>query len=81
MVRLSPAPADAHLPYVLLADLFTAFLAVVRADEHDLRPGPDDPVPLSCDEIRRLFITLVIRPVRAAAHRIGWSIWRRSRQA
>ncbi|MFD7127344.1 MULTISPECIES: hypothetical protein [Streptomyces] len=41
MVRLSPAPADAHLPYVLLADLFTAFLAVVRADEHDLRPGPE----------------------------------------
>lgn len=36
-----------------------AFLAVVRADEHTRRPGPADLVPLSCNEIQRLFITLV----------------------
>lgn len=38
-----------------------AFLAVVRADEHTHRPTPDDLIPLSCNEICRLFIALVIQ--------------------
>ncbi|MFF9691258.1 IS701 family transposase [Streptomyces sp. NPDC014623] len=67
--------------WVTLAMLAHAFLAVVRADEHAHRPTPDDLVPLSCNEIQRLFITLVVQPVHDAAHRLGWSDWRRRHQA
>lgn len=56
------------------------FLAVVRANEHARQSTSDDLVPLSCNEIQRLFITLAIRPLRDAAHRLGWSDWRRRRQ-
>ena len=58
-----------------------AFLAVVRADEHARQPGPADLIPLTCNEIQRLFTTLVVRPVPDAAHRLGWSRWRRRHQA
>lgn len=58
-----------------------AFLAVVRADEHARRPAPDGLIPLTCNEIQRLFITLVVRPVREVAHRLAWSAWRRRHQA
>ncbi|MFE7331974.1 hypothetical protein ACFU8W_45280 [Streptomyces sp. NPDC057565] len=67
--------------WVTLAMLAHAFLAIVRADEHARRPGPTDLVPLSCNEIQRLFITLVVHPVHDAAHRLGWSDWRRRHQA
>ncbi|CAL9330668.1 IS701 family transposase ISSav2 [Streptomyces sp. enrichment culture] len=67
--------------WVTLAMLAHAFLAVVRADEHTRRPGPAGLVPLSCNEIQRLFITLVVQPVHDAAHRLGWSDWRRRHQA
>ncbi|MFI5808827.1 hypothetical protein [Streptomyces sp. NPDC051561] len=30
-------------------------------------------VPPSCNEIQRLFITLVSQPLHDAAHRLGWS--------
>jgi SRSO17 transposase len=67
--------------WVTLAMLAQAFLAVVRADEHTRHPAPDDLIPLTCNEIQRLFITLVIRPVQGLAHRLGWSDWRRRHQA
>ncbi|MDH6221801.1 SRSO17 transposase [Streptomyces pseudovenezuelae] len=67
--------------WVTLAMLAHAFLAVVRADEHARRPGPAGLIPLSCNEIQRLFITLVVQPVHDAAHRLGWSDWRRRHQA
>lgn len=63
--------------WVTLAMFAHAFLAVVRADEHARQPASDDLVPLSCNEIQRLFITLSIRPLHDAAHRLGWSDWRR----
>ncbi|HUZ51258.1 MAG TPA: IS701 family transposase [Streptosporangiaceae bacterium] len=66
--------------WVTLAMLAHAFLAVVRADEH-ARPAPDALIPLTCNEIQRLFITLVVRPAHDAAHRLGWSDWRRRHQA
>ncbi|GAA1898109.1 IS701 family transposase [Streptomyces sodiiphilus] len=66
--------------WVTLAMLAHAFLAVVRADEHARRPATNDLVPLSCNEIQRLFITLVIQPLHNAAHRLGWSDWRRRHQ-
>ncbi|MFD5341740.1 IS701 family transposase, partial [Streptomyces hawaiiensis] len=67
--------------WVTLAMLAHAFLAVVRADEHARHPAPDALIPLTCNEIQRLFITVVIRPVHDTAHRLSWSHWRRRHQA
>lgn len=67
--------------WVTLAMLAHAFLAVVRADEHTCRPSPDGLIPLTCNEIQRLFTTLVVRPVQDVAHRLAWSTWRRRHQA
>lgn len=67
--------------WVTLAMLAHAFLAVVRADEHTRRPTPDGLISLTCNEIQRLFITLVVQPVHDAVHRLGWSDWRRRHQA
>ncbi|MEV8562521.1 IS701 family transposase [Streptomyces sp. NPDC051917] len=67
--------------WVTLAMLAHAFLAVVRANEHDRDPAPDALIPLTCNEIQRLFITLVIRPAFDPVHRLGWSDWRRRHQA
>lgn len=58
--------------WVTLAMLAHAFLTVVRADEHARHPTPDDLIPLSCNEICRLFIALV---------QLNWSHWRRRHQA
>lgn len=66
--------------WVTLAMLAHAFLAVVRADEHARHPAPDGLIPLTCNEIQRLFITLVVQPLHNAAHRLGWSDWRRRHQ-
>ncbi|MGW7449616.1 IS701 family transposase [Kitasatospora sp. NPDC054795] len=67
--------------WVTLAMLAHAFLAVVRADDHARQPEETGLIPLTCNEIQRLFTTLVIRSVRDAAHRLGWSDWRRRHQA
>ncbi len=58
-----------------------AFFAVVRADEQAYQSTPDELIPLSCNEICRQFIALVVRPVRDPAHRLAWSDWRRRHQA
>ncbi|MFI6696389.1 IS701 family transposase [Streptomyces sp. NPDC050433] len=69
--------------WVTLAMLAHAFLAVVRADEHTRYSSPDGDglIPLTCNEIQRLFTTLVVQPVHNVAHRLAWSIWRRRHQA
>ncbi|WP_326779249.1 IS701 family transposase [Streptomyces sp. NBC_01445] len=67
--------------WVTLAMLAHAFLAVVRADEHAHRPTPANLIPLTCNEIQRLFISVVVRPAHGPAHRLSWSAWRRSHQA
>ncbi|MEU8034088.1 IS701 family transposase, partial [Streptomyces sp. NPDC049099] len=67
--------------WVTLAMLAHAFLAVVRADEHAHHPGSGEPIPLTCNESQRLFITLVVQPVHDADHRLSWSHWRRRHQA
>ncbi len=66
---------------VTLAMLAHAFLAVVRADEHARHSAPDELIPLTCDEIQRLFTALVVQPVHGAAHRLARSTWRRRHQA
>jgi len=67
--------------WVTLAMLAHAFLAVATADERTHRPAPDGLIPLTCNEIAHLFISLIVRPVHAAGHRLGWSDWRRRHQA
>ncbi|MGW3624864.1 IS701 family transposase [Streptomyces sp. NPDC000880] len=67
--------------WVTLAMLAHAFLAVVRADEHARHPAPDGLIPLTCNEIQRLFLTVAVRPLHGLAHRLGWSDWRRRHQA
>ncbi|MEV0040409.1 IS701 family transposase, partial [Streptomyces sp. NPDC050804] len=67
--------------WVTLAMLAHAFLAVVRADEHGRPPEPDALILLTCNEIQRLFIMLVVQPVYDAVHRLDWSDWRRRHQA
>lgn len=57
-----------------------AFLAVVRADEHAHYPAPDGIIPLTCNEIQRLFTTLAVQPLPDAAYRLAWSEWRRRHQ-
>ena len=44
-------------------------------------PAPDGLIPLTCNEIQRLFITLAVRPVHEVAHWLAWSAWRRRHQA
>lgn len=61
--------------------LARAFLAVVRGDEHARSPTPDGLIQFTCNEIQRLFITLVVRPAPDIAHRPSWSGWRRRHQA
>lgn len=67
--------------WVTLAMLAHAFLAVATAYERTHRPAPDGLIPLTCNEIAHLFISLIVRPAHAAAHRLGWSDWRRRHQA
>ncbi|MFE1734878.1 IS701 family transposase [Streptomyces bacillaris] len=66
--------------WVTLAMLAHAFLAVIRAAEHARHPASDGLIPLTCNEIRRLF-TALVRPTPDAVHRLRWSLWRRRHQA
>ncbi|GAA4944149.1 hypothetical protein GCM10023224_28830 [Streptomonospora halophila] len=68
--------------WVTLAMLAHAFLAVLRAGEDTgARSDAAEMVPLSCNEIQRLFMTLVADRVHHADHRLSWSQWRRRHQA
>jgi SRSO17 transposase len=67
--------------WVTLAMLAHAFLAVVRADEHGRHADQDGLIPLTCNEIQRLFTTPVGALVHDMTHRLGWSRWRRRHQA
>jgi SRSO17 transposase len=66
--------------WTVLAMLAHAFLSVTAAAER-ATPAPAGLIPLTCNEIRHLLTTVVIRPVLDAAHRLHWSRWRRRHQA
>ncbi|MFJ4896126.1 IS701 family transposase [Streptomyces sp. NPDC088788] len=66
--------------WVTLAMLAHAFLAVTAAAERRDHPVPDDLIPLTCNELRRLFTTMT-SPAHNLAHRFRWSHWRRRHQA
>jgi SRSO17 transposase len=66
--------------WVTLTMLAHAFLAATTAHERGHHPAPDGLIPLTCNEIQHLF-TALITAVPPAAHRLGWSDWRRRHQA
>lgn len=78
---------DSWHRWVTLALLAHAFLAVTAALERHGQAVADDGsspgglIPLTCNEIQRLFTGLITRPVRDPANRLRWSTWRRRHQA
>jgi SRSO17 transposase len=66
--------------WTLLAMIAHALLAVIAANEHLDQPDPTGLIPLTCNEIRRLFTILVIEPGRVIACPLTWSRWRRRHQ-
>ena len=66
--------------WTLLAMLAHALLAVLVATEHAHAPAPPGLIPLTCNEIRRLFTTLIIEPTRVFTCPQTWSDWRRCHQ-
>ena len=67
--------------WTVLAMLAHVFLAVTAATERARAAPPAGLIPLTPNEIRRLFIGLLTRPVRDATHLLHWSRWRRHHQA
>lgn len=78
---------DSWHRWVTLALLAHAFLAITASLERRDQPPADDGtsldglIPLTCNEVQRLFTALVVHPVRGTAHRLRWSTWRRRHQA
>ena len=57
-----------------------AFLTVTAAAEHTRRPPPPGQIPLTRNEIARLFTSLTGPPARRPQHLLHWSAWRRRHQ-
>jgi SRSO17 transposase len=66
--------------WVTLAMLACAFLTIAAATEHTRQPAPTGQIPLTRNEIARLFTTLIIQPARNPRHLLHWSQWRRRHQ-
>ena len=66
--------------WTTLSMLACAFLTIAAAAERTRRPAPRGQVPLTRNEIARLFTTLIIQPVLDAGHRLRPSAWRRRHQ-
>ena len=63
--------------WTLLAMLAHALLAVIAATEH---PPPGELIPLTCNEIRHLFTSLITESTRQLTNTLAWSHWRRHHQ-
>jgi SRSO17 transposase len=66
--------------WVTLAMLASAFLAIAAAIERALTPDPPGQIPLTRNEIARLFAHLIIKPANGTRHQLRWSTWRRRHQ-
>ena len=67
--------------WVILSMLALAFLAVTAANERDNTPAPQELIPFTLNEIRRLFDKLTLTRT-ATEHTIwAWSLWRRKHQS
>jgi hypothetical protein len=75
--------------FTVLAMLALAILAAcaeldtpaTQADPYHHARHDDGPIPLTVNEIRRLFAVLLTTTVHTIAHRLHWSLWRRWHQA
>jgi SRSO17 transposase len=67
--------------WTTLAMLAHAFLAVTTADERDQTPTPAGLIPLTVNEFRRLFDTVILASRLTMTSLISWSTWRRRHQA
>jgi SRSO17 transposase len=67
--------------WATLAMLAHAFLVVAALAECIRHPAPPELIPVTCNEVGRLFAALLARPAGDLAHRLGWSTWRRRHQA
>jgi SRSO17 transposase len=68
-----------HTTLVMLAH---AVLTVIAAHErHRHPPGDQTLIPLTLNEIRRLFAKLITNTVHTINHWLAWSRWRRTHQA
>ena len=60
--------------------LAAAFLTIAAATEQARGPAPPGKIPLTRNEIARLFAALIIQPAQGPLHRLRWSAWRRQHQ-
>ena len=58
-----------------------AFLTVMTAAERAAKPTPVGLIPITVNELRRLFDALLLRPNHSPERLHRWSIWRRRHQA
>jgi DDE superfamily endonuclease len=66
--------------WTLLAMLAHALLVVLAAGEHATAAPPVGLIPLTCNELQRLLLRLVLEPARRPADPETWSRWRRRHQ-
>jgi hypothetical protein len=74
---------DSWYRHITLVTLAHAILTVIAAHERD-RPTADTEqmlIPLTFNEIRRLFARLITNSVHTISHWLHWSTWRRRHQA
>jgi SRSO17 transposase len=67
--------------WTILAMLAHAFLAVLTVAERTHDTVVHKLIPLTCNEIRHLFVSLIDHARRDIAHLLCWSRWRRQHQA
>ena len=71
--------------WVTLAMLAHAFLTVTTAAQRRIEASATNNVKslitLTVNEFRRLFLSLLLRPLHAVADIMAWSTWRRKHQA
>ncbi len=73
---------DSWHRYTTLVMLAHAILTVIAAHEHQRHPGGEPGlIPLTVNEIRRLFAKLITNATRPACFHLAWSRWRRTHQA
>jgi hypothetical protein len=67
--------------WTTLAVLAHAFLTATATVERESQPTPHGLIPLTVNELRRLFDALLLRPKRTIQRILDWSNWRRQHQA
>ncbi len=72
---------DSWHRYTTLVMLAHAMLTVIAARERTRSPVDRELIPLTVNEIRRLFAKLITNPAHTIDHRLTWSRWRRRHQA